>query len=536
MSELIRSSLFWRLCAALCLWFRRSWLGKFFAALKRTWCASGTYRLFARLLTAPSLAERSRLRRFLDRQNRKLRQSGRRRKEYMEGSLFCRALGAAWQKVKESFFLGALLKNGVTAVLLVLIAAYAPIDYVLREIVCWSTLASVWDELLIVFCVFWIVRQRMTAKKPMHSRLTSLDLSLVLYILCGLALLTYCYADDCFGINFTGFRASMQYILLFFLVTRLIRDERDFLLMYKVMIAIAFLVALYGIWQFIVGVEIPSNWTDKAEGAVRTRVFAIFPNPNIMGAYMILFAPMAIGMAYATDDLATKVFYWFCGLCMCLGCLFTMSRGAWLGLAVAAVLFALVVDRRLFAMIVCAAVVACFLPFVRSRISYLFTDEFKASNEAGGRAKRWSTAMSYLDDYDCWDVGLGYGMYGGAVAMQNQINPEFMYKYVDNYYVKILAENGIIGLSAFLTSVLGLIWNGARACGKTAKTPYLPLCVGMLAGLIGVLVQSFFESIWEEPYMMALFFAIAGMLIYVGFFRRLNRFPTNPKKVGNDHV
>lgn len=536
MSDLIQSSLFWHICVAVTLWFRRSWLGRFFTAVKRTWCASGTYRLFARLLTAPSLAERSNFRRFLDRQNRSLRKSGHRLQELSEGSLFCRAYRAFWRKVQESFLLGSLLKDGVTAVLLVIIAAYAPVDYVLREVVGWGTLASVWDELLMVFCLFWIIWERMTAKKPLRTRFTSADLFLVFYVLCGLALLTYCYRDDCFGINFTGFRASMQYILLFFLVTRLIRDERDFLRMYKVMVAIAFLIALHGIWQFIIGVDIPSNWTDQAEGAVRTRVFSIFPNPNIMGGYMILFAPMAIGMAYASDDVATKVFYWVCGLCMCLGCLFTMSRGAWLGLAVAAVLFALVVDRRLFGLMVVAGVAACFLPFVQSRISYLFTDEFQVSNAAGGRGKRWSTAMSYLDDYDCWGVGLGYGMYGGAVAMQNQINPDFFYKYVDNYYVKILAENGIIGLSAFLTSMLGLIWNGARACGKTAKTPYHPLCVGMLVGLIGVLVQSFFESLWEEPYLMALFFAVAGMLVYAGFFRRIKKFPTDQKKVEKNHV
>ena len=42
--------------------------------------------------------------------------------------------------------------------------------------------------------------------------------------------------------------------------------------------------------------------------------------------------------------------------------------------------------------------------------------------------------------------------------------------------------------------------------------------VGLLAGLLGILVQSIFESIWEEPYMMALFFVVAAMLIFEGFF------------------
>jgi len=189
-------------------------------------------------------------------------------------------------------------------------------------------------------------------------------------------------------------------------------------------------------------------------------------------------------------------------------------------LAIAAVLFALIVDRRLFGLMVVAGIAACFLPFVRSRITYLFTPEFQESNARAGRGKRWETAFTYLDEYERWDVGLGYGMFGGAVAAQNEINENFDYMYVDNYYVKLIVENGIAGLCAFLTSIVGLLWNGIRACGRNSKNSYKPLCAGMLAGLVGILVHSFFESLWEEPYMMALFFAIVGMLIYAGFFRK----------------
>ena len=39
-------------------------------------------------------------------------------------------------------------------------------------------------------------------------------------------------------------------------------------------------------------------------------------------------------------------------------------------------------------------------------------------------------------------------------------------------------------------------------------------------GLIGFMVQSFFECLWEEPYLMALFFIVAAMLIYAGFHRK----------------
>lgn len=366
----------------------------------------------------------------------------------------------------------------------------------------------------------------MTSKEPLRGRANAVDVWLSGYMLAGVILLLYTVTNY-LSVNITGYRASMEYIVMFFLVTRLLRDDDDFMLLYRAMILIAFVFALHGIWQFIIGVEIPDTWTDQAETAVRTRVFSIFKNPNILGGYMVLFAPMAIGMAYAAERPVEKVFYWSCGLCMCLACLFTMSRGAWLALAVAAVLFALIVDRRLLGLMLVAGIAACFLPFVRSRIGYLFTPQFAASNARGGRAKRWQTALGYVDEYHAWTCGLGYGMYGGAVAAQNKVNLMFDYMYVDNYYVKILAENGIAGLTALLTALSGLLWGGLRACGLAAPKERKPLCAGMLAGLVAILIHSLFECLWEEPYMMALFFTVSAMLIFTGF---LSRKPAATKK------
>ena len=47
-----------------------------------------------------------------------------------------------------------------------------------------------------------------------------------------------------------------------------------------------------------------------------------------------------------------------------------------------------------------------------------------------------------------------------------------------------------------------------------------PLCAGMFAGLIGVLVHCYGENIFEEPYMMVYFWLIAGLLIWAGFLRK----------------
>ena len=516
MSKYLTQSLIWHLCGVIYGWIRDSFLGKWARWLGGFWRRSAIYSFFARLLKKPSAVENSALYRFTERVNIRLCGFGDNLCKSYRESFLGSTLAPA---VKNSFFIGALFRNGVTAFLLFWGGSYAIIDYLLRDVFKLAGISSVWDEIFMLLCGAWILCRRLGSEKPIRSRTGSSDLLVGFYLLVGVVLLL-CNSPRDMGIHITGFRASMQYLMMFFLMVRLIRDDGDFMKLYRLLVAIAFLLALYGIYQFIIGVEIPSNWTDAAEGSVRTRVFAIFSNPNVMGGYMILFAPMAIGMAYSVEDPGTKVFYWFCGLCMCVACLFTMSRGAWLGLAVAAVLFSLVVDRKLFALIVAGGLLSCFLPFVRSRIGYLFTPAFQESNQRAGRGVRWDRAFGYVSDANAWPMGLGYGMYGGAVAMQNQINPEYVYTYVDNYYVKIIAENGIIGITALLTMLSGLFWNGARSCARNADNEYKPLCAGMLMGLIGFMVQSFFECLWEEPYLMALFFIVAAMLIYAGFYRK----------------
>ncbi|MDR0890463.1 MAG: O-antigen ligase family protein [Oscillospiraceae bacterium] len=511
MAEILKSSLVWRFFMALAALYRRSPLARAVAAVGRAWRDSATYRFFAKRLTAQSAVERACYRRLLDALNAGLWRMGKRLQGARETSVLLRA-------GRQSFFWRA-VSHRITPLLLLVIAAYAPIDYALRDWVQLPSLAAVWDELLLIFGFFWVLRRAALAERPLRSRANRMDFPLAFYLLAGVLLLLCVTPYP--SINITGFRASLQYLLLFFLVTRLIRDEKDFNLLYHAMIAIATVIALHGIWQFIIGVEIPENWTDNAEGSVRTRVFSIFSNPNIMGAYMLLFAPMAIGRAYAAKGGRERVFFWSCGIAMCLSCLFTMSRGAWLALAVAALLFAVIVDRKLLALMLLGGVFACFLPFVRSRLGYLFTASFAESNARGGREKRWSAAIRYLKQFNVW-TGMGYGMYGGAVAVQNPVLPGIEYMYVDNYYVKILVENGILGLSAFLLSLWGMIWGGLCACARTVKTRLNPLCAGMLAGLVGILVQSFFESVWEEPYMMAIFFAIAGMLACAGSFSKEN--------------
>ena len=189
------------------------------------------------------------------------------------------------------------------------------------------------------------------------------------------------------------------------------------------------------------------------------------------------------------------------------------------------VIFVLLVDRRLLVLLLAAACVACTLPFVRSRIGFLFTADFAEANTSGGRAGRKLVALTLLEQRGKL-TGVGLGMFGGAVAMQNQVIDHQDYFYVDNYYLKLMIEMGYTGLAAFVLTVLVFLANACRALYRTAQqkkqglSRLYPLCAGIFAGLCGVLVHCGFENIFEEPYMMAYFWSLAGLLMWAGFLRQ----------------
>ena len=521
---MIASSLTCRVLRAVWLWLAA--LGqssRVFGAIGRCYRASGTHRTLARWLGAePRALASSRYTRAFTNENARLFRKTKLRAA-IESSVLCRIYRAVLRCGQNSRILSWLFSGGVTGLILVCIGLYAGIDYVLRDLLAIPVLSSMWDEALLLFAALWICGQRVEARSPLTARTTPMDCGILLFLTASFVLMNV--NAPFFSIQVSGFRASCQYLLWFFIVTRILRDDRDVMRLYGALVGLGVLLALHGIYQYIVAVPIPASWMTHTETAVRTRVYSIFGSPNIMGDFMVMVAPMCAGLAYCVKDTKWKIAAWIGTILMCIACLFTMSRASWVAMAIAVVIFVLLVDRRLLALLAVAGIGACFVPFVRTRIGFLFTDDFAAANTSGGRAGRKLNALNLFYAGNPW-VGVGEGMFGGAVAMQNQVLDHTDYFYVDNYFLKTMVEMGYCGLAAFCLMLLGFLGAACRALYRKAQDfkagldRLFPLCAGMFAGLCGVIVHCFFENIFEEPYMMAYFWSIAGLLAYIGFLRK----------------
>lgn len=528
MADLLQTSAIWRFLSAIGAWLSRCAKNSVILhSIAQCWRESGTKKLLCRLLGAqPLLLQNSRTYAICQRINVALSE-----KKLLclawDDSLTARIYRAVIGALSKSSVIGWLFSGGMQGLLLTVLGSYVLIDWLLRDCFQIALLASVWDELLLVFCAFWLIRRKAGREKAVFTRLNPLDLPILQFITVGVVLMTLIAPYP--HIQLDGLRATVQYLLWFFVVTRLIENDRDFTRLYLTLCIAAVILSLHGIYQYIIGVPMPTNWVAQAETAVRTRVFSIFGSPNIMGDFMVMFVPMTVALAYHVKKPLYKALAWLAAIIMCVACLFTMSRGAWVAMAVMIVLFILLVDRKLFWVLFAGCCCLILIPFVRTRIGFLFTDDFVAANTNGGRAGRWFNGLVHLYESDPW-TGFGLGMFGGAVAMQNQVLDRVEYFYMDNYYLKILVEMGYIGFASFIVMLLGMIAASVRSIFRTARSaeeyPVYPLACGMFSGLVGVLVHCYFENIFEEPYMMVYFWTIAAMIVYLGFLRRKE--PTDP--------
>lgn len=417
---------------------------------------------------------------------------------------------------------------------LVLFALYLPLEYAFRDVLGLERIASVWEELLIAAGILLILWRTLRTKGRSFARGNMLEASILLFMAVGLLLMMLNRPFP--AVALAGYRAQVQYMVWFFLVLRLLEDRKDAAALYTAFAMTVLLMSFHGIYQYIADVEIPASWVSQTEMGVRTRVFSLTGSPNIFGSLIVMAAPMLAALMYYCKETKWKIAAFLSVGAACLCILFTFSRGAWVGLVVAVILFSLYVDKRLLALMTAAmAGILVAVPSITSRLTYLFTTDYAEASAIGGRALRWQVGRELLMENSPW-LGFGLGRFGGAVAMNNRLLDEtetFRYFYMDNYYLKTLVEMGYLGLFFFLLVLAVFVITGLRAvyrsgagyatlAGRDALVrntgnPRV-LSAGILSGLCGVLTHCYFENIFEEPYMMAYFWGLAALLVFLGFY------------------
>ncbi len=410
----------------------------------------------------------------------------------------------------------AIVLSDYTAALCVL-TGYGVIDYIFRNFA--EAFASIWDEAFLCCLVLLWIYKWITCRKEDNFKTSPMDLPIIMFISAMLVVLFVNSSD--FSIALEGFRAIVQYMLFYFVAIQLVKDVKSARIVVCVFVIIAGVMALHGVYQYIIGVEMPAGWVDQNEAGVRTRVYSILTSPNIFASMLTLSTPMAAALVFSSDNKKGKIIFGILALAMTASLVFTFSRGAWIGFAVAVLIYVLLKDKRLLIPCVVFGILVIFLvPSVGNRIGYMLSPEYIESSLRGGRLVRWLTGFRILEFYPVFGVGLG--SFGGAVAMNHEatflIDTEYIDTfYMDNYFLKTAVESGIFGLAAFIILMYCVVINSYRAIKTSVGKLDKELSIGIMAGLCGVITHNFVENVFEVPMMTSLFWVFVAVIMGIWY-------------------
>lgn len=295
------------------------------------------------------------------------------------------------------------------------------------------------------------------------------------------------------------------FMAMFFVAKDCIDTEEKLDFVLFVMISTGVLIALYAVYQYVVGVEMDAAWVDAESFDIRTRAYATFNNPNVLGEYLILIGSLAAGMLWKVRNWFGRIFYFGCFGVVCLGLLATNSRGAMLGLMFSAGLFVLLAERKLIPL---GLVGLAAMPFVlpASLWARLASSLTMSDSSSQYRLSIYKAGVDMVKHY--WSTGIGVDAF-------NQVYPLFSFDAANAYHVHnlFLQEFIELGLLGFVVLLLLFLFFFQKLYGGMGKVPkrFHMLLAAFFGGFAGLLLQGMTDHIWFDYSIVLLFWCFMGI-------------------------
>lgn len=287
--------------------------------------------------------------------------------------------------------------------------------------------------------------------------------------------------------------------------------EREMALALKALVVAGGVLGAIGALAFIASGE-----TSLIEGGSVTgeRATATFADANYYACFLVLAA--VPGAVLMLSDFRRNAWLLAPVAGVVAGVLFSLSRGGILGLAVG-VLVLLLWGRARKVLVVALPVAGVALALgltpganqqiatVGERLGTL--DSTIAEEDT--RPRIWRTALNVTAENPVF--GVGVKRFGDAAGERGLFERGSPVENVHNQALNFAAENGLVGLVAFLVLMVQLTLRGVGAL-KGADPLRYALALGLLAAFAGFVVQSLTQSQLRVNLIAGTFFLLAGMM------------------------
>jgi len=413
--------------------------------------------------------------------------------------------GPLWLAAGVLVMVGAAVLLWRPEAVLLAVAAFPWLNALARDKL--GSLGAAWDEALILVCIillFW--------GALLTGRLRLRTVPILVPTLCALAAAvgSVVVRGVPGEVGQFAIRVLLEPLLFYFLGFLLCSTPQWVRRTVTVFLASTTALAVHGLYQYVAGVHSSTAWVNPSEANIITRAFSVVGNPNGLGSVLVVGILVAVALLLSRSlrgstrlILIAVVAVQFAGLAV------TFSRGAWLGLACGLIAMLVLAYRRFLLPVVVAGAlgtVAAPSVFV-DRFLFTFSDSYLADAVVNGRIYRWIAALDHIGAHPWFGVGLG--TYGGSSA--SRFGYGYWSTWVDNFYLQLGAEGGLLLLAAFLWIMLRVA-KGLVKGSRLGREPFeRALAAGAFGAFVAVAVANVFASVFEFLSVGVALWLLAGM-------------------------
>ena len=276
--------------------------------------------------------------------------------------------------------------------------------------------------------------------------------------------------------------------------------------------------AVVGICEYLLG-QASLDWIDiEMFSDIDGRAVAFFENPNVLGTYLCLGAPLTMALMSISRDRSR--FRWFVGFCFIIACsVLTWSRGAWVGILVSVVVM-LICMRHTLGVVMGTWMIVTFSPYIlpTSVVGRVLSIGDAADSSTMYRLNIWRGCADMASDLGLAGVGVGEAAFSRMYAKYAVTGAETAY-HAHSLWLNILLTLGVCGLVIFLIMMFFFYQRAFTVCRNNNDADIGRIVAASASGISGLLVAGLFDYTWYNYRVMFAYFVVMGFVCACDFVR-----------------
>lgn len=274
-------------------------------------------------------------------------------------------------------------------------------------------------------------------------------------------------------------------------------------------------VSLYAIAQNVFHlVKASASFTDlDLNEGIPGRVYSTLDNPINLSEFILLFLPLSAAFTASIRRVWLRVLLTLGLVIPAVALVLTYSRGGWIAILLAAVVYTYCCNKRLIPVLVVIGILAIpFLPeTVLTRISTIGN---KADSSTQHRLDIWTGILDLLSERGRFFTGIGLGpktfnvvypYYAVGTAKTGAYHTQMQ-------YLELITEAGILCLLSFLYMMFKYLGRAGRAM-RSGNPEHRLILIACISSMVGLVFVGIVEYIWFYPRIMFAFFLLLGIML-----------------------